>query len=166
MARKFLGQVDFNKIPIKNIVAEQSASAPSNPVEGQVYQNTTDHKMYRYNGTGWVECSAATSIDASIIGSGNVSNTEFGYLDGVTSAIQTQLNSKAQKYSVTFGNGSDTSYTITHSLNTKDVIVQVRLVADDAQVDGFSIVHATVDTVTIAMETAPGTNALRVVVIG
>ena len=32
--------------------------------------------------------SAATDIDA------NVSNTEFGYLDGVTSAIQTQLNGK------------------------------------------------------------------------
>jgi hypothetical protein len=33
----------------------------------------------------------ATDIDA------NVSNTEFGYLDGVTSAIQTQLNSKQAK---------------------------------------------------------------------
>jgi hypothetical protein len=35
-----------------------------------------------------------TGIDAANIGSGNVSNTEFGYLDGVTSAIQTQLNGK------------------------------------------------------------------------
>ncbi len=35
-----------------------------------------------------------TGIDATKIGAGAVSNTEFGYLDGVTSAIQTQLNSK------------------------------------------------------------------------
>lgn len=35
-----------------------------------------------------------TGIDAANIGSGNVSNTEFGYLDGVSSAIQTQLNGK------------------------------------------------------------------------
>ena len=35
------------------------------------------------------------AIDASKIGSGIVNNTEFGYLDGVTSSIQSQLNSKA-----------------------------------------------------------------------
>jgi hypothetical protein len=35
-----------------------------------------------------------TGIDAANIGTGNVSNTEFGYLDGVTSAIQTQINNK------------------------------------------------------------------------
>jgi len=35
-----------------------------------------------------------TGIDAAKIGGGAVSNTEFGYLDGVTSAIQTQISSK------------------------------------------------------------------------
>ncbi len=36
-----------------------------------------------------------SAIDAAKIGGGAVSNTEFGYLDGVTSAIQTQINGKA-----------------------------------------------------------------------
>jgi len=36
-----------------------------------------------------------SGIDAAKIGGGAVSNTEFGYLDGVTSAIQTQLAGKA-----------------------------------------------------------------------
>ena len=36
-----------------------------------------------------------SSIDASKIGSGSVSNTEFGYLDGVTSSLQAQLDGKA-----------------------------------------------------------------------
>ena len=36
----------------------------------------------------------AITIDASKIGSGAVSNTEFGYLDGVSSAIQTQIDGK------------------------------------------------------------------------
>ena len=35
------------------------------------------------------------AIDAAKIHDGTVSNTEFGYLNGVTSAIQTQINSKA-----------------------------------------------------------------------
>ncbi|MFH1981760.1 MAG: hypothetical protein ABIL58_07945 [Pseudomonadota bacterium] len=36
-----------------------------------------------------------TAIDAAKIANGAVSNTEFQYLDGVTSAIQTQLNGKS-----------------------------------------------------------------------
>jgi hypothetical protein len=42
-----------------------------------------------------------TGIDAANIGTGSVSNTEFGYLDGVTSAIQTQINNK--KDTITYG---------------------------------------------------------------
>jgi hypothetical protein len=38
--------------------------------------------------------SASAAIDVSKIGAGAVSSTEFGYLDGVTSAIQTQIDSK------------------------------------------------------------------------
>jgi len=38
---------------------------------------------------------AAAAIDATKIANSSVSNTEFQYLDGVTSAIQTQLNTKA-----------------------------------------------------------------------
>jgi hypothetical protein len=39
----------------------------------------------------------STGIDAVKIGAGGVSNTEFGYLDGVTSGIQTQLDSKVDE---------------------------------------------------------------------
>lgn len=39
--------------------------------------------------------SPTAAIDASKIGAGSVDNTEFGYLNGVTSSIQTQLGSKA-----------------------------------------------------------------------
>ncbi|AIQ38030.1 hypothetical protein R50345_27510 [Paenibacillus sp. FSL R5-0345] len=41
------------------------------------------------------DVNAAAGIDALKIGTGVVSNTEFGYLDGVTSGIQGQLNGKA-----------------------------------------------------------------------
>jgi hypothetical protein len=39
----------------------------------------------------------ASGIDAVKIGSGAVDNTEFGYLNGVTSAIQTQLDGKVDE---------------------------------------------------------------------
>ena len=38
---------------------------------------------------------AVNSIAATKIGTGTVDNTEFGYLNGVTSAIQTQIDTKA-----------------------------------------------------------------------
>jgi hypothetical protein len=41
----------------------------------------------------------ATGIDAVKIGTGSVSNTEYGYLDGVTSAIQTQLDASTTNLS-------------------------------------------------------------------
>ncbi len=43
------------------------------------------------------DAKVASGIDAAKIGGGAVSNTEFGYLDGVTSAIQTQLDGKIDK---------------------------------------------------------------------
>jgi len=42
-----------------------------------------------------------TGIPAANIGAGTVDNTEFGYLDGVTSSVQTQLNSKTTVLQVT-----------------------------------------------------------------
>lgn len=41
------------------------------------------------------DAKVATGIDATKISGGLVTNTEFGYLDGVTSAIQTQIDGKA-----------------------------------------------------------------------
>ena len=49
----------------------------------------------RVKALGITNAMLASSIDSIKIANGNVSNTEFQYLDGVTSAIQTQLNTKA-----------------------------------------------------------------------
>lgn len=48
-----------------------------------------------------------SAIDAAKISSGDVSNTEFDYLNGVTSAIQTQLDAKQGLVSVTTGLTAD-----------------------------------------------------------
>jgi hypothetical protein len=57
--------------------------------------------------------SASAAIDVSKIGSGAVSSTEFGYLDGVTSAIQTQIDSK--QATITGGATTITSSDLTAS---------------------------------------------------
>ena len=73
---------------------------------------TNDFLYYASNGI-WKnkQLSASdipTGIDATKINSGAVSNTEFNYLDGVTSAIQTQLNSKAADSAVVHNTGTET----------------------------------------------------------
>lgn len=56
-----------------------------------------------------------TGIDAAKIGAGNISNTEFGYLDGVTSAIQTQLDAKGNSVNLLAdANTTNTTFTNTN----------------------------------------------------
>jgi hypothetical protein len=45
-------------------------------------------------GSGNISVAPASGINATAISDGSVDNTEFGYLNGVTSAIQTQIDSK------------------------------------------------------------------------
>lgn len=60
--------------------------------------------------TGTVVLPATTSI-------GNVSNTEIGYLDGVTSAIQTQIDSKQNKA------GAPVTVTANYTVQSSDTFI-------------------------------------------
>lgn len=64
MAKKVLVNLDLSKNELQNAVTHKLASAPSSPVEGQRYQNTTDHVEYYWNGTAWIPTDAtkATNI--------------------------------------------------------------------------------------------------------
>ena len=71
----------------------------------------------------------------------------------------------ARKYAVAL-TGSATSYTVTHNLNTRDVIVQVYETASPyAQVEA-SVEYTTADTATVYFNTAPTSGDYRVVVTG
>jgi hypothetical protein len=58
-----------------------------------------------------------TGIDAAKIGGGSVDNTEFSYLNGVTSAIQTQLNAKQGSLTLTTTGSSGAATLIGNTLN-------------------------------------------------
>ena len=53
------------------------------------------------------DINAAAAIDATKLGNGTVDNTELGYLDGVTSAIQTQFAAKANDADVVHDTGNE-----------------------------------------------------------
>lgn len=103
--------------------AAYEANEDGAPQTGNLYYNTTLNLIRYYNGTEWItlvdESSAQTleqktidadlntitnienenikagaGIDVTKLHDGSIDNTEFGYLNGVTSNIQDQLNDK------------------------------------------------------------------------
>lgn len=102
----------------------------------------------------------ASGIDAVKIGGGAVSNTEFGYLDGVTSAIQTQIDGKVT------GPGSATDNAIVRFDATTGKLVQNSAVtiADTtgiiAGTQGVNIAGSTSGAVNLRVPATAGSNTL------
>jgi hypothetical protein len=69
------------------------------------------------------------------------------------------------KVTATIGNGTDTEYEIIHSLNTLDVLAQVRD-ATTNEVVSVDIQNTDVNTTTVKFYNPPSSNAYRVVIIG
>jgi len=78
----------------------------------------------------------------------------------------TNYHSVARKFAVNIGDGSATTYTVTHNLGTKDVTVQIfENNADYNQIEA-DVQHTSNSVVTIKFAAAPATNEYRVVVVG
>jgi uncharacterized RmlC-like cupin family protein len=83
------------------------------------------------------------------------------------SALETKLvtDSFTKKATASVGNGTNTSFAVTHNLGTRDVQVQIY---DNASYDTVEadVVRTDANTVTVSFTVAPSTDAYRVVVIG
>lgn len=77
---KYLDNIDLNKNELQNARVQNLATAPSNPVVGQIYFNTTDHTGYIYDGTKWRDI--AQIVDLSTKQDTLVSGTNIKTING------------------------------------------------------------------------------------
>lgn len=70
-----------------------------------------------------------------------------------------------RKYAATIGDGTSTTLTVTHNLNSMDVVVSVRVVATGEQVLVDNVANG-VNTLQLTFGTAPSTGQYRVTVTG
>lgn len=72
---------------------------------------------------------------------------------------------RAKRFSISIGDGTATSYVVTHNLNTEDVQVYVREVGGSKRQVLTEVLHSTVNSVTILTASAPAASAYRVTVV-
>jgi len=96
--------------------------------------------------------------------SGNFVRLAAGSTDDVLKVAGGVPSWKAPKKIFTLGDGVSTSYALTHSFGTTDVITQLRQASDDAVIMA-DIVNTSPTVTTVSFAVAPATNAIKAVVM-
>jgi len=75
MARLFVTDINLNKNELQNARIQNLSTAPSTPVTGQVYYNTTDNILYFWNGTEFIPTSGSLEVIQDAINATIVAGT-------------------------------------------------------------------------------------------
>lgn len=110
MAKKFLTHINLAQNELQNAVVQVLASAPSSPVEGQVYYNSTSNKFNVYNGASWDEMGSSSA-------SGTVTSVAVSGSDGIdidsgspitsSGTIALGINASTLRSHINVENGAD-----------------------------------------------------------
>ena len=128
---------------------------------GAVTVGTTALTFTQFTGLGQVTAGAGLTKAANTLDVGAGTGITVNANDV---AIDTAV--VVRKYAVSLGDGSATSYTITHNLGTRDVTVALYEVASPYAEVLADVEHTTTNTITVKFSVAPTTDQYRVAVQG
>ena len=123
--------------------------------------NTTGLTFTQFSGTGTYVAGNGINISTNTISA--VASTGISVTSGGI-AIDTSV--VVRKYAVSVGDTTNTSYTVTHNLGTKDVQVTVYDNSSPYAEVVTDVQHTSTTAVTVVFSVAPTTNQYRVVVQG
>lgn len=95
--------IEMNKNQLQLPVIDNESSAPSSPVEGQMYYDTTTNVMYYRNNSGWVE------MDGTGSGVSSFTNTNGTYISATTANSAATGAVTVGTIDLSAANGTDTS---------------------------------------------------------
>ena len=132
-------------------VSSGAVSLATSGVSAGTYGDANSVSQVTVNNKGVV--TSAANVDIAITSS---QVTDF------CSAVDSCVG--ATNYKTSFGNGVATSFTITHSLNTRDVITQIYSNIAPYDTVQCTVERTTLNTLTVSVASAPATNEFRVLV--
>jgi hypothetical protein len=165
------GNLDINNISLSGSITSIDGAAPT---DGQILiGNSSNNDMQLATITAGEGIDITNAAGSITIDAEDSSTTNKGVVQLATAAealagtdtlkVVTPAGLAARSFSVSIGDGSATSITVTHNLNSRDVIIQLY---DNSSYDTVfaDVVRTTVDTATISFAAAPASGDIRVLV--
>jgi len=147
-----------NTLSLSSPVTVANGGTGATTLTGIIKGNGTSAFTVATSGTDYVIPSGNVATATALATARNINGVSFNGTANITIPATV-------KYATNVGDGSSTSYTITHSLGTTDVITQVYTVSGGAVVE-CDVVNTSTSVVTLTFATAPSSSQYRVVVIG
>ena len=160
MARLFVTSINLNKNELQNARIHNLSSAPSSPVAGQVYFDTSTNIMYFYNGTTWVSTSGSAeviqdTVDAMLVAGTGLDKTYDDSAGTLTIDIDSTVTTNSGTQTLT--NKTITSPTVS-GLTLSDSTISFEGATPNSYQTFLTVTDPTADR-TITLKDATGTLA-------
>lgn len=164
-ASRALDADTFNELEQAVVTVEEGTSAGATFRQTAV-NGTLDSTNIVWNVFG-TSAPAASESTPGIAVLATQAKTDTGMDDNsiVTPLKLATWSGRVRRFAQTIGDGSATSYTLTHNFNTRDVLVNIYNSSTNEEII-CDVVRNTVNTVNCVFASAPTTNSIRVVIFG